>query len=169
MSLTFRQGATAIGLALAALASFGFGWWQDNASNRPVAAAADVDWADYKPAASDLLANAKILADKQPFGPPAAAPGLTAAAPGLAGASGTANGTGAARPDQWRVGAIVTAETNRYLVLLLRRSGETADRTEMRRIGESLPDGGVIHTLGPDDFTVDLQGKTRTIKMFSQK
>jgi hypothetical protein len=39
----------------------------------------------------------------------------------------------------------------------------------MRRIGESLPDGGVIHTLGPDDFTVDLQGKTRTIKMFSQK
>jgi len=169
MSLTFRQGATAIVLALAALASFAFGWWQDNGSNRPVAAAVDVDWVDYKPAAWDLLTAAKILAEKQPFGPPAAAPGAPAAASGLAGASGAAGGTGAARLDQWRVGAIVTAETNRYLVLLLRRPGETADRAEIRRIGESLPDGAVIHTLGADDYTVDLQGKTRTIKMFSQK
>ena len=169
MSLTFRQGATAVVLALAALASFAFGWWQDNASNRPVAAVADVDWVDYKPAASDLLADAKILAEKQPFGPPTAAPGSPAAAAGAKGAAGAASGAGAARPDQWRVGAIVTADTNRYLVLVLRRSGETADRTEIRRIGESLPDGGVIHTLGADNFTVDLQGKTHTIKMFSQK
>ena len=163
MSLTFRQGATAIVLALAAVASFAFGWWQDSGSIRPAAVAADVDWVDYKPAASDLAAGAKILAEKQPFGPPAAAPGAAA------GASGAASGAGAARPDQWRVGAIVTAETDGYLVLLLRRPGETADRTEIRRIGESLPDGAVIHTLGADNCTVDLQGKTHTITMFSQK
>ena len=168
MPLTFRQGATAIMLALAALASFAFGWWQNNGANRQIAAVAAVDWVDYKPAASDLLASAKILADKQPFGPPVVL-GPPAAAPGLAGALGAAGGTGAARPDQWRVGAIVTAETSRYLVLLVRRSGETADRTEIRRVGESLPDGAVIHTLGADDCIVDLQGKTHTIKMFSQK
>jgi hypothetical protein len=161
MPLTIRQSGIAIALGAVALSGFAFGWWREDEGSRTASApSADPGWTALNPVISDPAKDAAILMEREPFGAPPPLPGVPlAAAPGVA---------TPAQP-QWRIGAIVTAETSRYLVLLVRKPGEATDRTEIRHVGESLPDGGVIDTVEADRLTVQLQGAVRTIKMFAQK
>jgi len=162
---TVRQIAIAAALAFAAITGFGWGWWQDDGPKSLAASRKDPEWVDYKPTIEDLAADAKVLAEKEPFGPPTAAP--VAAAPGAPNSIGAASVAAAAV--RWRVVAIVTSATSRYLVVLSQRPGEAVERSEIRQEGDSLPDGGIVRTIGEDTFSVEEQGKIRTIEMFAQK
>lgn len=164
MVLSFQQGVIGSLWIILAVGGAIFGTLQDDASEKKSPLKSAPEWADYNPPGSDATAYAKILTERQPFGEPIVVPGVPVGVD-----AGSVNRPAGPPPLQWRVGAIVTAENSRYLVLLLRRPGEIADKAEIRHLGESLPDGGVIHALGADHFTVDQQGRIQTIKMFSQK
>jgi hypothetical protein len=71
-------------------------------------------------------------------------------------------------PAQWRIGGIVTGETSRYLVVLVRPPGQNTDRTELRQVGESLPDGGVVRSVDASSVTIDRQGTLVTVRMFEK-
>ena len=59
-------------------------------------------------------------------------------------------------------------ETSGYLIILIRRPGENAARSEVRHPGEELPDGSIVRTVEPANVTIDRQGAIVTIKMFAQ-
>ena len=84
--------------------------------------------------------------------------------------SGSTGGAGAGNPPptQWRISGIVTGEKSRYLVLLVRPPGQNADRAELRQVGESLPDGGVVRSFDPGGVTIDREGTVVTVKMFEK-
>ena|SRR5271166_3690819 len=164
MPLGIRHTSTAAALAAVAVCAFGLGWWQSGDLPRPPTSAASSEWNPPKPAPADLTAYANILSQRQPFG---AAP--TPATAGATGAAGpNAAGPAKAAAVQWRVGGIVTAGTDRYLVVLISKPGENATRTELRRPGENLPDGSVVRTVEPTSVTIERQGTIVSIKMFAQ-
>jgi hypothetical protein len=145
-----------------ALSAFVAGWWRnDEGSRRKLAASATPEWVLPKPTVTNIAGFTKILAQRAPFGAP---PDLAKPAP--AGPQTKGSETGAAA--QWRVGGIITSETSRYLVVLIRRPGENTTRTELRNPGEELPDGSIIRSVEPADVTIDRQGTIIRIKMFAQ-
>jgi hypothetical protein len=160
--LTARQAGIAAGLAGLGVSAFALGWWQDDPAGRGAirANAAAAEWKIPQPKPADLAADAKIVLSKQPFGA-AAERGATG---GAAGAAGGGNPT----PTQWRIGGIVTTETSRYLVVLLRPPGQNTDRTELRQVGESLPDGGIVRSVDPSGVTIDREGTVTTVRMFEK-
>jgi hypothetical protein len=155
-----------IGLATAgtgaALLGFALGWWGDQeGGRREFAPGAAAEWSLPKPAAPDLSGFAKTLAQRLPFGVAAeraspAPAGAQTAAPVSAGAA------------QWRVGGIVVTETGRYLIILIRRPGDNAARSEIRRPGEELPDGSIVRAVEPSNVTIEREGTIVRIKMFAQ-
>jgi hypothetical protein len=158
--VSMRQSALAAAAAVS-LSAFALGWWgTDDGSRRQIAVTATSEWVLPKPSTSDVSAFAKILAQRMPFGAPAE---QAKSAP-----VGPQTTAGNAAAPQWRVGGIVTSETNRYLVVLIRRPGENTTRTEIRNPGEELPDGSIIRTVEPADVTIDRQGTIIRIKMFAQ-
>ncbi len=161
MRLTARQAGIATGMAGLSLTAFALGWWQDDPAGRGVfrSKAPAAEWKVPQPRQSDLAADAKIVLAKQPFG-----------AAGQRAVTSTSGGAGAgdATPTQWRISGIVTAETNRYLVVLLRPPGQNTDRTELRQVGESLPDGGIVRSVDPGGVTIDRQGALVTVRMFEK-
>ena len=162
MRLTARQAGIGAGLAGLAVSAFALGWWQDDAAGRGAtrANAPAAEWKIPQPKPADLAADAKIVLAKQPFGA-AGEPAVT---------SGSIGGTGAgnAPPAQWRISGIVTGEKSRYLVVLVRPPGQNADRAELRQVGESLPDGGVIRSFDPGGVTIDREGTVVTVRMFEK-
>jgi hypothetical protein len=159
--LSMRQIAVAAAGA-AALLAFAAGWsGNDDGRRRNFAAPAAPEWVLPKPIVTDVSGFAKVLAQKAPFGAPAELAKPAAAGPQTPGSGNTA-------VPQWRVGGIVTSETSRYLVVLIRRPGENTTRTEIRNPGEELPDGSIIRTVGPADVTIDREGTIIQIKMFAQ-
>ena len=135
----------------------------DDAGRAAATGAVDAEWKPVKPLIPDLAGDAKILAERQPFGPPAGLPGSPAmpAAPLAAAAA-------APPPVQWRVSGVVTSETGRYLIVMIRKPGENSPRSEIRHPGEALPDGSIVRSIEPTSVTVDRQGTTVRIKMFAQ-
>jgi hypothetical protein len=107
----------------------------------------------------DLSADAKILSAIRPFGGGAAAGGAIAPV-------GTTPGNATAA--QWRIGGIVTTETSRRLVILLRQPGQSSDRAELRQIGESLPDGSILRSVDTSSVTLERQGTIATVRMFAR-
>jgi len=164
MPLRSRQSGIAAGMAAVAVCAFGLGWWLSGDVPHLPTLAAGSDWNPPKPNALDLAAYANILSQRQPFG--AAGAGANTAAPG-AGPPNVAAPVKAAAV-QWRVGGIVTNGPDRYLVVLIRKPGENATRTELRHPGEDLPDGSVVRAVEPTSVTIDRQGKIVSIKMFAQ-
>ena len=162
MRLTGRQAGIAAGMAGLSVTAFALGWWQDDPAGREVfrSHAPAAEWKIPQPRQSDLAADAKIVLAKQPFG----AAGGRAVTNGASGGAGAGNAT----PTQWRIGGIVTTETNRYLVVLLRPPGQNTDRTELRQVGESLPDGGVVRSVDPSGVTIDREGTLVTVRMFEK-
>ena len=162
MRLTARQTGILAGMAGLVALAFGLGWWLDDAAGRspikPNARAAE--WNIPQPKPADLAADAKIVLAKQPFG----AAGEGAVTSGPTGGAGAGNPP----PSQWRISGIVTGEKSRYLVVLLRPPGQNADRAELRQVGESLPDGGVIRSLDPSGVTIDREGTVITVRMFEK-
>ena len=118
------------------------------------------EWNIPQPKPADLAADAKIVLAKQPFG----AAGERAVTSGPTGGAGAGNPL----PTQWRISGIVTAETSRYLVVLLRPPGQNTDRTELRQVGESLPDGGIVRSVDPSGVTIDREGTLVTVRMFEK-
>jgi hypothetical protein len=162
MRLTLRQTAIGLVLAAVALSAFALGWWQQDDGRRGAAAdMADSDWQPVKPVIPDLAADAKTLAERQPFGAPAT-PSGSPTVPGAPPAA--ANPV----PVEWRVVGVVTTETDRYLTVLIRKPGEKSARHEIRHPGDNLPDGSVVRSIEPTAVTVDRQGTIVRIKMFAQ-
>ena len=162
MRPTLRQTAIGLVLAAVALSAFAIGWWQQDDGRRGAAAdMADSDWHPVKPVIPDLAGDAKILAERQPFGPPAT-PSGSPTAPGAAPIA--ANSVAV----EWRGVGVVTTETERYLTVLIRKPGEKSARHEIRHPGDSLPDGSVVRSIEPTAVTVDRQGTIVRIKMFAQ-
>jgi hypothetical protein len=156
--LTFRQTAIATGLTAIAVGGFVLGWLQNDDGGRPLPKAGAVsEWMPLKPKTADLPADAKILATKLPFG---AAAQQSGAAPG---------GNVPTAAAQWRIGGVVTTESRRHLVLLIRQPGQNSDRPEDRQVGDQLPDGSIIRAVEPGSVTVDRGDSIVTIKMFAQK
>jgi hypothetical protein len=58
--------------------------------------------------------------------------------------------------------------TSGHVIILIRRPGENATRSEIRHPGEELPDGSIVRTVEPTDVTIDRQGASVRIKMFAQ-
>jgi hypothetical protein len=162
MRLNARQAGIAAGAAGLGIAAFALGWWQGgDAGHRAVKASPSAtEWKIPQPKSADLAADAQIVLAKQPFG----AAGERAPAGGPVGGAGVAN----AVPAQWRIGGIVTGETSRYLVVLVRPPGQNTDRTELRQVGESLPDGGVVRSVDASSVTIDRQGTLVTVRMFEK-
>src|ERR1700730_905494 len=160
MRLTARQAGIAAGLAGLAVSAFALGWWQDDAAGRGAtrANAPAAEWKIPQPKPADRAGDAKIVLTKQPFG----AAGDRAGAGGPIGAAGAANQPAM----QWRIGGIVTTETSRYLVVLLRPPGQNADRAELRQVGENLPDGSIVRAVDSTSVTIDRQGTVVTVRMF---
>ena len=166
MRLTIRQLGIAIAVGAVAVSAFGFGWWQDDdVARRAInAKGAASEWKLPKPMAADLAGDAKILAARQPFGIAGDRPNNPAGGP--TGAGGV--GAGSATAIQWRISGIVTSDTSRYLVVLLRPPGQNSDRTELRQVGESLPDGGVVRSVDTSSVTIDHKGMVVTVRMFEK-
>jgi len=162
MRPTLRQTAIGLVLSAVALSAFALGWWQQDDGRRGAAAdMADSDWQPVKPVIPDLAADAKTLAERQPFGAPAT-PSGSPTVPGAPPAA--ANPV----PVEWRVVGVVTTETDRYLTVLIRKPGEKSARHEIRHPGDNLPDGSVVRSIEPTAVTVDRQGTIVRIKMFAQ-
>ncbi len=162
MRLTARQGGIVAGMAGLGVSAFALGWWLDDAAGRsPIKANAPAaEWKLPQPKPADLAADAKIVLAKQPFG----AAGERAVTSAPTGGAGAGNPTAG----QWRISGIVTTETSRYLVVLLRPPGQNADRTELRQVGESLPDGGVVRSVDTSSVTIDREGTVVTVRMFEK-
>jgi hypothetical protein len=159
MALTLRHIAISTGIGCIALLAFALGWWEgDDGNHRTTTRPAGPEWLLPKPIVSDVSAYAQILAQKPPFGAPAANP-----VP-----AGPQTASGNTTVIDWRVGGIVMTETSGYLIILIRRPGENAIRSEIRHPGEELPDGSIVRTVEPTDVTIDRQGASVRIKMFAQ-
>jgi hypothetical protein len=159
MALTFRHIAISTGIGLIALLAFALGWWEgDDGNYRAATPPAGREWLLPKPIASDVSTYAQILTQKPPFGAPTANPFST----------GPQIAPGNTTVIDWRVGGIVMTETSGYLIILIRRPGENAARSEVRHPGEELPDGSIVRTVEPANVTIDRQGAIVTIKMFAQ-
>jgi hypothetical protein len=160
MAPSLRHITIATGISCVALLAFALGWWEsDDGNHRPATRPAGPEWLLPKPIAADISASALILAQKPPFG--VSAPNPLSAEP-----QPTSPGTVA--PVEWRLGGIVMTETNGHLIILIRRPGENATRSEIRHPGEELPDGSIVRTVEPTDVTIDRQGASVRIKMFAQ-
>jgi len=158
MALTFRHITISAGIGCIALLAFALGWWEgDDGNHRAAAPPSGREWLLPKPIASDVSAYAEILVQKPPFGAPAANP--VPAGPQTAPGNTVID---------WRVGGIVMTETSGHLIILIRRPGENATRSEIRHPGEELPDGSIVRTVEPTDVTIDRQGASVRIKMFAQ-
>ena len=162
MRLNARQAGIAAGMTGLVVSAFVLGWWLDDAAGRgPIKAKArDAEWSIPQPKPADLAADAKTLLAKQPFG----AAGERAMASGASGGAGA----GTPIPTQWRISGIVTTETSRYLVVLLRPPGQNTDRTELRQVGDSLPDGGIVRSVDAGGVTIDREGTLVTVRMFEK-
>ena len=159
MAFTLRHIAISTGISCFAVLTFALGWWQgDDGNHRAATPRAGPEWLLPKPIASDVSTYAQILAQKPPFGAPAA--NTVPAGPQTASGNTTAI--------DWRVGGIVMTETSKYLIILIRRPGENATRSEIRHPGEELPDGSIVRTVEPTGVTIDRQGASVRIKMFAQ-
>jgi hypothetical protein len=159
MALTFPHIATSAGIGCIALLAFALGWWEgDDSDHRAATRSAGPEWLSPKPIVSDVSAYAQILAHKLPFGAPAVNPVPT----------GSQTAPLNTTVIDWRVGGIVMTETSGYLIILIRRPGENATRSEIRHPGEELPDGSIVRTVEPADVTIDRQGASVRIKMFAQ-
>jgi hypothetical protein len=161
MRLSVQQLVIAMGMGSLSIVAFALGWWQeDDARRRTTGASTNAaEWRLPKPAVSDLSADTTILLARRPFG---AAGERASAAVG----PGIAPGPGSGTATQWRISGIVTTETSRRLVILLRQPGQNSDRAELREVGESLPDGSVIRSVDWSSVTVDRQGTVDTVRMF---
>jgi hypothetical protein len=165
MALTIRQTGIAIALATVVVAAFALGWWQGDDRDRGAATnTADSEWRPVTPVIPDLAGDAKILAERQPFGAPLATAGVPPA-PAAAGPPGAA---ATPPPVQWRVDGVVTTETGPYLILMIGKPGEKSARSEIRHQGEDLPDGSVVRSIEPTSVTIDRRGTIVRIKMFAQ-
>ncbi len=159
MAFPLRHIAISAGISCVALLAFALGWWESDDGNHHAATRpAGREWLLPKPIASDFSTYAQILAQKPPFG--ASAANTVPAGPQTASGNTTAI--------DWRVGGIVMTETSRYLIILIRRPGENATRSEIRHPGEELPDGSIVRTVEPTGVTIDRQGASVRIKMFAQ-
>ena len=160
--LTARQGGIVAGMTGFAVSAFVLGWWLDDAAGRSAikANAAAAEWSIPQPKPADLAADAKIVLAKQPFG----AAGERAVTSGPTAAAGAGNPL----PTQWRISGIVTTETSRYVVVLLRPPGQNTDRTELRQVGDSLPDGGIVRSVDTSGVTIDREGTLVTVRMFEK-
>jgi hypothetical protein len=167
MRLSPNQLAIAIGIAALPVLAFGFGWLQENALPRGASRgpAAPTEWAPPRPAERDLAADANLLASRRPFG---ASIGPGAAPP--AGATGAAApGSNPASPAvQWRLGGIVMTETSRRLVVLSRQTPQSVERSELRAVGETLPDGSIVQSIDPGSVTINRNGMLATLRMFAR-
>ena len=166
MRLTIRQLGIATAMGAAAVSAFASGWWRDDNIARPATNAANgaPEWKLPKPMIANLEADARILVARRPFGAAGDRPNNPAG--GATGAGGV--GAGSATAVQWRISGIVTSETSRYLVVLLRPPGQNSDRTELRQVGESLPDGGVVRSVDTSSVTIDHEGMVATVRMFEK-
>ncbi len=162
MRLTARQGGIVAGMTGFGVSAFVLGWWLDDAASRSAikANAPAAEWNIPQPKAADLAADAKIVLAKQPFG----AAGEHAVTSGPTGGAGAGNPL----PTQWRISGIVTTETSRYVVVLLRPPGQNSDRTELRQVGDSLPDGGIVRSVDTSGVTIDREGTLVTVRMFEK-
>jgi hypothetical protein len=167
MRLSPNQLAIAIGIAALPVLAFGFGWLQENALPRGASRgiAAPAEWAPPRPAERDLAADANLLASRRPFGAsigPGAAP--------QAGATGAAapGGNPASPAVQWRLGGIVMTETSRRLVVLSRQTPQSVERSELRAVGETLPDGSIVQSIDPGSITINRDGMLATLRMFAR-
>ena len=161
--LTLRQLAIASGNAALAGLGFGFGWLQDDDTGRGPARApaAPMAWSSPLAAAEDLAAAAKLVSGKRPFGALAA---VAQPPPG-----GPAAGASAANAAvQWRIGGILVTDTTRQLIVLLRQAPQNTERSELRNIGETLPDGSVVQSVDASSVTIDRQGMIVTLRMFAK-
>ena len=59
-------------------------------------------------------------------------------------------------------------EAGRHLIVLIRRPGDNATRSEIRRLGEELPDGSIVRAVEPSNVTIEREGTIVRIKMFAQ-
>jgi hypothetical protein len=162
MRLTARQGGIVAGMTGFGVSAFVLGWWLDDAAGRSAIKANPpaAEWNIPQPKPADLAADAKIVLAKQPFG----AAGERAVTSGPTGGAGAGNPL----PTQWRISGIVTTETSRYVVVLLRPPGQNTDRTELRQVGESLPDGGIVRSVDTSGVTIDREGTLVTVRMFEK-
>jgi hypothetical protein len=162
MRLTARQGGIVAGMTGFGVSAFVLGWWLDDATGRSAikANAPAAEWNIPQPKPADLAADAKIVLAKQPFG----AAGERAVTSGPTGGAGAGNPL----PTQWRISGIVTTETSRYVVVLLRPPGQNTDRTELRQVGDSLPDGGIVRSVDTSGVTIDREGTLVTVRMFEK-
>jgi hypothetical protein len=162
MRLTARQGGIVAGMTGFGVSAFVLGWWLDDAAGRSAikANAPAAEWNIPQPKPADLAADAKIVAAKQLFG----AAGERAVTSGPTGGAGAGNPL----PTQWRISGIVTTETSRYVVVLLRPPGQNTDRTELRQVGDSLPDGGIVRSVDTSGVTIDREGTLVTVRMFEK-
>lgn len=160
--LTARQGGIVAGMTGFAVSAFVLGWWLDDAAGRSAIKANGpaAEWSIPQPKPADLAADAKIVLAKQPFG----AAGERAVTSGPTGGAGAGNPL----PTQWRISGIVTTETSRYVVVLLRPPGQNTDRTELRQVGDSLPDGGIVRSVDTSGVTIDREGTLVTVRMFEK-
>jgi hypothetical protein len=159
MALSLRHIVISSVIGCITLLAFALGWWEaDDGIHSAATRPAGPEWLSPKPIASDLSTYAQILTQKPPFGAPAANPV----------AAGPQTAPGNTTVIDWRVGGIVTTETSRHLIILIRRPGENATRSEIRQPGEELPDGSIVRTVEPTNVTIDRQGAIVTIKMFAQ-
>jgi type II secretory pathway component PulC len=158
MALTLRQIGISTVSGCIVLLAFGLGWWEADDGNHNAATRPAGEWLSPKPIASDISTYAQILTQKPPFGAPAANP-----VP-----AGPQTAPGNVAPVDWRVGGIVMTQTSRHLIILIRRPGENATRSEIRQPGEELPDGSILRTVEPTNVMIERQGAIVTIKMFAK-
>jgi hypothetical protein len=158
MALTLRHISIPTVIGCIVLLPFALGWWEADDGNYNAATRPAGEWLSPKPIASDISTYAQILTQTPPFGAPAANPVPV----------GPQTAPGNAPVIDWRVGGIVTTETGGRLIILIRRPGENATRSEIRQPGEELPDGSIVRTVEPTNVMIERQGAIITIKMFAK-
>lgn len=165
--LSSRQLALATSVAAVAGLAFTVGWLQDVPLPRSAMRgdAAPAEWPLSRPIARDLEADMNLLVTKRPFSASlGAVPGSPGDALGAAG-SGAANPT---PPIQWRLGGIVMTETSRRLVVLVQPRPQSPERSELRAVGDTLPDGSIVQSIDAGSVSVNREGTLVTLRMFAK-
>lgn len=169
MRLSPNRLAMAAAIAALPILAFVFGWLRDDPLPPRVVRGlpASAEWSLPRAIERDFAAEVNVLASRRPFG---ASTGPAAAAPSTgAGAVTAGAGTGSASPPvQWRLGGIVIAGTSASVIILSRSTPQTAERSELRTVGDALPDGSVVQSIDLGSISINREGMLATRRMFAR-
>lgn len=148
---------------------FGLGWFDAAGTAPPVTvAAARAQWAMPQLPTVDTARDLNLLDGRKPWGATVLEGTDKAAAQAKTGkgTAGTDTGNKAAvdRVD-WRLTGVISLDKELWAVVAIKKPDGTY-KSELRRVGEQLPDGSRLEAATPDKIEINDEGQRTTVRLF---